>query len=60
MACQSMDGEIALTDHDERLAELLEQLADESRDGGQPDLEAVVRERAGWDDFYDACRALDA
>ena len=22
-------------------------------------LEAVVRERPGWDDFYDACRALD-
>jgi hypothetical protein len=22
-------------------------------------LEGVVRERAGWDDFYEACRALD-
>ena len=22
-------------------------------------LEAVVRDRDGWDDFYDACRALD-
>jgi len=21
-------------------------------------LEAVVRDRAGWDDFYDACREL--
>jgi hypothetical protein len=22
-------------------------------------LEAVVRERPGWDEFYDACRSLD-
>lgn len=33
-----------MKDRDERLAELLEQLANESRDGRQPDLEAVVRE----------------
>lgn len=33
-----------MSDHDQRLAELLEQLANGSRDGQQPDLEAVVRE----------------
>ncbi|MGZ0163508.1 MAG: serine/threonine-protein kinase [Planctomycetales bacterium] len=35
-----------MSDRDERLAELLERLADESRDGRQPDLETVVRENS--------------
>ena len=33
-----------MSNQDERLAELLERLANDSRDGRQPDLEAVVRE----------------
>jgi eukaryotic-like serine/threonine-protein kinase len=36
------DGRLVLIDRDERLAELLEQLAKESRDGRQPNLETVV------------------
>lgn len=35
-----------MSDRDERLAEILEQLANESRDGRQPDLETVVRENS--------------
>lgn len=35
-----------MKDRDERLAELLEQLTNESRDGRQPDLETVVRENS--------------
>ena len=35
-----------MNDRDERLAALLEQLANESRDGRQPDLETVVRENS--------------
>ncbi|MGZ0170458.1 MAG: serine/threonine-protein kinase, partial [Planctomycetales bacterium] len=35
-----------MTDRDERLAELLEQLANDSRNGQQPDLETVVRENS--------------
>lgn len=35
-----------MSDNDTRLAELLEQLANESQDGRQPDLEAVVRENS--------------
>jgi serine/threonine protein kinase len=35
-----------MTDRDERLAELLDRLALESRDGRQPDLEAVVRDNS--------------
>lgn len=46
MVYRWMDGVTVLTDRDERLAELLEQLANESRDGRQPDLEAVVRENS--------------
>lgn len=46
MVYRWMDGEAVLTDRDERLSELLEQLTNESRDGRQPDLEAVVRENS--------------
>lgn len=46
MVYRWMDGVTVLTDRDERLAELLEQLANESRDGRQPDLETVVRENS--------------
>jgi eukaryotic-like serine/threonine-protein kinase len=35
-----------MNERDERLAELLERLANDSRDGRQPDLEAVVRENS--------------
>lgn len=35
-----------MSDRDERLAELLEHLANESRDGRRPDLDAVVRENS--------------
>ena len=42
MDCRCEDGRPVLIDRDERLAELLEQLAKESRDGRHPDLETVV------------------
>ncbi|MFT4559964.1 MAG: hypothetical protein ACI92S_005360, partial [Planctomycetaceae bacterium] len=44
--CQRKDGETVLTDRDERLALLIEQLANGSQNGRQPDLEAVVRENS--------------
>lgn len=46
MDCRCKDGRPVLIDRDERLAELLEQLAKESRDGRHPDLETVVHQNS--------------
>lgn len=46
MDCRCKDGRPVLIDRDERLAELLEQLAKESRDGRHTDLETVIHQNS--------------